>query len=136
MAEINHLSYFYHCICNFDQFSANVRFLCPLKTSENHRFSDVFWGYRNRKWAKLNFLPLSLVDKWSWLVTEFPISVQPRPQRIFSLEEEDEKGFFFFFPKLLQGRGWFLLLSSWIKLKLPGWCHHQSAPFIKEHYWH
>ena len=31
----------------FNPFSTNVPLLYPLKTSENRRFFDVFWGYRN-----------------------------------------------------------------------------------------
>ena len=30
----------------FNPFQANVPFLCPMKTSENQRFSDVFRGYK------------------------------------------------------------------------------------------
>ena len=30
---------------------ANVPFLCPLKTSENRRFSDVFIAYKNETLA-------------------------------------------------------------------------------------
>ena len=28
---------------------SSVTFLYPLKTSEKHGFSDVFWGYKNVK---------------------------------------------------------------------------------------
>ena len=34
-------------IFHINPFHANVPFLCPLKTSENLWFSDVFRGYRN-----------------------------------------------------------------------------------------
>ena len=32
---------------SLNPYSPNVTFLCPLKTSENPRFPDVFRGYRN-----------------------------------------------------------------------------------------
>ena len=32
---------------SINPFYSNVTFLCPQKLSENHRFSDVFRGYRN-----------------------------------------------------------------------------------------
>ena len=32
---------------NFNVFPVYYKFLYPLKTSENQRFSDVFRGYRN-----------------------------------------------------------------------------------------
>ena len=38
------------CTNSLDPFESNVTFLYPplsLKTSENHRFSDIFRGYRN-----------------------------------------------------------------------------------------
>ena len=35
------------CCHTFNPFQSNATFLYPLKTSENHRFSDVFRGYRN-----------------------------------------------------------------------------------------
>ena len=36
---------------NINPFQANAPFLYPLKTSENHRFSGVFRGYRNGELA-------------------------------------------------------------------------------------
>ena len=36
----------YHVLV-LNPFSSSVTFLYPLETSENHRFSNVFRGYRN-----------------------------------------------------------------------------------------
>ena len=36
----------------FNPFSTNIPLLYPLKTSENLRFSDVFWRYRSGTWAE------------------------------------------------------------------------------------
>ena len=32
--------------CSFNPLQLGVAYLCPLKTSENFRFSDIFGGYR------------------------------------------------------------------------------------------
>ena len=42
-----------------NSFHASPLFLYPLKTSENHRFSDIYWGYKNRTLA-LNGLTVEL----------------------------------------------------------------------------
>ena len=42
-----------------NSFHANPLFLYPLKTSENLRFSDIYWGYKNRTLA-LNGLTVEL----------------------------------------------------------------------------
>ena len=37
---------------SFNKFLANVLILCPLKTTENQRFSGVSWGYKMRTFAR------------------------------------------------------------------------------------
>ena len=46
------------------EFLLNVTFLYPLKTSGNHRFSDVFRGYRNVAYVQVNF-----ICYWIWHLT-------------------------------------------------------------------
>ena len=38
-----------------DTFQVDVPFLYPLKTSEKHSSSNVFWGYKNAHWSELRF---------------------------------------------------------------------------------
>ena len=40
-------NFYGYYIIIFCPFQANIRFLCPLKTSKNLWFPDIFWGYRN-----------------------------------------------------------------------------------------
>ena len=67
---------------SFNPYSSNVTFLCPLKTSENLRFCDVFRGYRNVTLGEygLRIHEWESIRKWSLtsdtlttLILHFPI---------------------------------------------------------------
>ena len=66
--QITNLNLFVSLNVQFHDFFNPFPFLCPLKASENHRFSDVSKGYRNETWIYMIFFQYLSLQPFSYYI--------------------------------------------------------------------